>query len=523
MVAAVPNEKVDVVIAGSGAAGALVAAKLAAKGKHVLMLESGRSVTPPDMISSDIYARRLHWGAPAAAVELATPAIRTYFSSGSQTGGTAAHHYAGWFRLHEEDFHMKRAFGRGNDWPIDYGELRGFYDRIQTEVGIAGDARREVWRPAAAPYPMKPTPLFKQGAAIKRGFDALGMKTAPLPVALNTREYKGRAACLYDGWCDAGCPIGALANPQTIYLREAFAHKARLLNDARVTRVLTTANGKRATGVEYIDAHGTKHVQHADVVVLAALTQIPRIMLNSVTAAHPNGLSNTNGMVGKNLLVHPTLNVTGLFEDETEPHMGVSIGQLVSQDDYKKNPAKGYLGSYQWLVGGAWKPNGINGIAGSRPDIYGAALDTYMKRAAKHIGYIQMVGEMFPRFENRIELSPNKDAAGYPVSRLIFAWTDNERALYDHASTIGLSIMKAAGAQESWKSPLLNQHLMGGTIMGSDTATSVTNSYGVTHEVPNVMIAGNTLFPTSGGVNPTFTLHAVVLRGVDHLLEHWPA
>src|ERR1700721_1870616 len=96
---------------------------------------------------------------------------------------------------------------------------------------------------------------------------------APLPVALNTQEYKGRAACLYDGWCDAGCPIGALANPQTIYLREAFAHGATLLNDARVTRVLTTADGKRATGVEYVDPAGNQHVQNADLQVLAARTQ----------------------------------------------------------------------------------------------------------------------------------------------------------------------------------------------------------------------------------------------------------
>jgi choline dehydrogenase-like flavoprotein len=162
-------------------------------------------------------------------------------------------------------------------------------------------------------------------------------------------------------------------------------------------------------------------------------------------------------------------------------------------------------------------------LASSRPDIYGAALDPWMKRAAKHFTYIQMVGEMIARPENRIELSSDKDQLGLPLSRLTIGFTDNERALYNHASTVGKSALNAAAATEVWTSPLVNQHFMGGTIMGRDTGTSVADSYGITHEVPNVMIAGNTLFPTSAGVNPTFTTHAVTLRAVEYVLAHWPA
>jgi choline dehydrogenase-like flavoprotein len=245
-------------------------------------------------------------------------------------------------------------------------------------------------------------------------------------------------------------------------------------------------------------------------------------MFNSANGAHPSGLSNRNGMVGKYILVHPTLNVYGLFEEETNPYQGVSIGLMVSQDDYEKDPKKGYLASYQWLLAPAVKPNGLNGFATSRPDIYGAALDPWMKRAAKHFTFIQMVGEMIARPENRIELSSDKDAFGLPLSRLTIAFTDNERALYNHASTVGKSIVTAASATDVWTSPLVNQHFMGGTIMGNDPSTSVTDSYGITHEVPNVMIAGNTLFPTSAGVNPTFTTHAITLRAVERVLAQWP-
>ncbi len=418
---------------------------------------------------------------------------------------------------------MKSTFGHGNDWPIGYNDLRPYYDQIQREVGISGDATAEVWRPAGDPYPMPGLPAFEQAQILKRGFGKLGLRTAPVPVAINTRPYKNRPACLYDGWCDAGCPIGALANPQWVYLREALRQGATFRNNACVTRVLTTTNGKRATGVEYVDPRGNKHVQHADLVVLAALTQTPRIMFNSATTAHPRGLSNRNGLVGKYILVHPTLNVYGLFEEETYPYQGVSIGLMVSQDDYTKDPKKGYLASYQWLLSPSSKPNGLTGFASSRPDIYGAALDPWMKRAAKHFTYIQMVGEMIARPENRIELSSERDKFGVPISRLTMAFSENEYALYNHAETVGKSIITAASASEVWTSPLANQHFMGGTIMGTDPSTSVTDSYGITYEVRNVMIAGNTLFPTSGAVNPTFTTHALALRAVDHVLANWPA
>ncbi|HTJ26537.1 MAG TPA: GMC family oxidoreductase [Candidatus Limnocylindria bacterium] len=516
-------EHVDAVVVGSGAAGAIMAAKLSAAGKKVVILEGGTTVQPREMVSADIYGRRLHWGGPAPAVRLATPAIHTNFSTGWQTGGTATHHYAAWFRLHEEDFRMRSTFGRGNDWPISYDELRPYYDRIQTEVGISGDATAEVWRPAGEPYPMPGLPTFAQGAVIKRGFEKLGMRTAPLPVAINTREYHGRPACLYDGWCDAGCPIGALANPQTVYLKAALAQGAELRTHATVTRVLTTANGKRATGVEYVDADGTRRMQPADVVVLAAFAiQNPRILLNSANAAHPNGLANVSGMVGKNLLVHPTTNVYGMFAEETQPAMGVAIGQLVSQDGYAKDPQKGFLASYQWLIASAWKPNGLLGLAASRQELYGAALDDFMHRAAKHIGTLQMVGETFPVAENRVELASDKDAYGFPLARVVFSWSDNERALYEHASGEGLSVLRAAGATETWRGPLVNQHLMGGTIMGNDPRTSVADSFGVTHEVPNLVIAGPGLYPTSAALNPTFTLHALALRGVERILRAWP-
>ncbi len=292
-------ERVDVVIVGSGASGSLLAAKLAQNGKSVVILEGGPERTLKDLYSSQIWARRLKWAGPPTETGGADP-VSVNFGAGWGTGGAALHHYANWLRLHPEDFAMKSRFGQGLDWPLSYDELRPFYDRIQQEVGIAGDAQAEVWRPAGEPYPMPPLPVFAQGKLIAQGFSQLGLRTAPAPMAINSIEYNGRPICHNDGWCDAGCTIGALANPLVLHLPQARAAGATLLHNSFVTRVLTGPKGDRVRGVEYYDAKGHRRLQEARVVVLAAFAvQNPRILLNSATTRHADGLANSSGLVGR--------------------------------------------------------------------------------------------------------------------------------------------------------------------------------------------------------------------------------
>lgn len=131
----VDNEHVDVVIAGSGAAGSLLAAKLAEAGMQVVILEGGPEITTDDMWSSQIWSRRLH-GTLFPTLSGGTDPCALTLNTGWGTGGSAAHHYASWFRLHPEDFRSKSEYGVGNDWPISYDDLRPYYDRIQAEVGI---------------------------------------------------------------------------------------------------------------------------------------------------------------------------------------------------------------------------------------------------------------------------------------------------------------------------------------------------------------------------------------------------
>lgn len=515
-----PHDAADVVIVGAGAAGSVFAAKLAAAGKRVVVLEGGPPWTNADLCSSQIWARRLKWGG-APVLSSGKHPIGHNFVTGTGFGGAALHHYAGWPRLHPEDFRLRSLYGRGRDWPISYDELRPWYDRVQSEVGISGNAVAEVWRPPGDPYPLPPLKVFRQGEILARGFQALGIRTAPSPAAILSEAYRGRPACVNDGWCDAGCPIQALANPLATYLPQAEAAGARFQPYSTVARVLAD-NRNRATGVEYFDAEGKLNTLQASVVVLAAAaTQNARILLNSMSSRQPRGFANSSEMIGKSLMAHSIALLYGMFDEDTECHMGTGAAQLISQDDYAKQQPGRPFGSNQWLIGSALKPNDLIGIAATRPDIIGQPLHDFMARAARHMASMSAVVECVPDDANRIELAKDKDGYGLPLARLVHTLSDEAMALWTHTVEQGKAIFKAAGSREYWSAPPVFTHIAGGTVMGSDPKTSVTDSYGRCHDVGNLVVAGAGLFPSAGAVGPTYTVHALSMRTADHMLSHW--
>lgn len=517
------DEKIDAIVVGSGAAGSAMAARLAAGGKQVLILEAGPRRSQADLVSSTLWARRLKWnGAPV--IEDGAHPVGHVFNASSGTGGAAMHHYAVWPRMHEEDFEMHSRYERGLDWPLRYADLAPFYDEVQAECGVSGDAEQEIWRPPGTPYPMPPVPRFEQGDIVARGFEKMGMRVAPLPLAVTSRAFKGRPACLWDGWCDAGCPIGALANPLTIHLPKALAAGAELVHDAPVVKILTNDDGNLATGVEVARDDGTRQRFHADVVVLAAFAvQNPRLLLASAGGRHENGLGNKNDMVGRYVMSHAAGLVYGLFDEPTRHYMGAFGGQLVNQDGYAKDThaGAGAFGSYQWMIAQAVKPNDLLGIATTRADLSGNDLHRFMKQAAHGFAGMTAVIEDLPDADNRVTLADKRDDHGVPQARVTHDSHPDSVLLRKAALEEGQAVFRAAGADAVWTGPPGPMHIMGGTVMGDDPATSATNSYGQLHDIPNLVVAGPGLFPTSAGVNPTFTVHALAARSAAWLLEHW--
>jgi choline dehydrogenase-like flavoprotein len=518
------QEKVDAVIVGAGASGSVFAAVLAKAGRKVVVMDNGPDWHTSDLISSDIWGRRVKpAGAPFILEGKHTVAMG--YQGGYGVGGAALHYFANFPRLLPNDFRIKSEHNRAHDWPISYEDVAPWYDNVAQEIGVSGDAKaEELWRPKGQPYPMPPMKTFRSGRVWLKGFEANGIRMVPAAVGMNSTEFKGRAACIYDGWCHVGCPIGALANPLVTFLADARNAGAEVRAWSTVTRVLTDPSGGRVSGVEYYDRQGEKQFQPASVVVLAAwAAQNPRLLLNSATDKHDKGLANRNGLVGKYMMTHFGSGTNALFDEDVENHLGTTGAQFMSYERYGKTAHEGAFGSTFLVAGSAIKTSGLGGFANARPELFGPELDAFMKRAVRGLSRINAFGEEQPKIENRIELASEKDEFGMPLGRIIHSYDDNDAALWTANLDEGLRIAKATDAKEVWqgRGAMGTIHLMGGTIMGTGAANSVVDSYGQTHEVPNLYIAGPGIFATAGASNPTYTIFALSLRGAEHLAANW--
>jgi ferredoxin len=192
-------------------------------------------------------------------------------------------------------------------------------------------------------------------------------------------------------------------------------------------------------------------------------------------------------------------------------------------------------GIYNWMINTTITSNFIKNTAGfalkttdlanSRADLFGPELADYMKRAARNLAGIKTFGEEQPRMENRVELVSDKDEFGMPLGKLTHTFDDDAVALWNANLEVGLKIAKGAGAKEAWsaRGMIPTSHLMGGTVMGAGAANSVVDSYGQSHEIPNLWVAGPSIFPTAGASNPTFTIFALSQRGAERMASQWGA
>ena len=148
-----------------------------------------------------------------------------------------------------------------------------------------------------------------------------------------------------------------------------------------------------------------------------------------------------------------------------------------------------------------------------------------MKRAVKGLARFTAACEEQPKIENRVELVTEKDEFGMPLARIVHNYDENEAALWNANLEEGQKIGRATGAREVWqvRTAIPAIHLMGGTIMGTGASNSVVNSYGQTHQVPNLYVAGPGIFPTCGASNPTYTIFALSLRAAENLASNWGA
>lgn len=436
-------------------------------------------------------------------------------------GGSTVLYAAHFPRLHPSDFRTRTLDGVGDDWPLDYATLEPWFalnDRMMGVAGLAGD-------PAYPPHelPLPPVPMGSAGQTMARAFNRLGWHWWPSEIAIATREYEGRAACVNLGPCLTGCAQGAKASTDVTYWPAALRAGVRLRTHCRVREVLV-GDDDRAIGVVYFDERGREQLQRAHVVVLACNgVGTARLLLNSTSARFPEGLANRSGFVGKNLMLHPWGMVRGLFEPgegRLEAHLGPGSVSIWSQQFYETDAGRGFVRGYNLQV------TRSQGVVTTARYLHGhAALpwgSEHHRELRRHFGNMIGVGvccEDLPEACNRVTLDPVLvDSHGIPAPKITYRLGENTRRMLEHGVARAHEALEQAGATHARAEAPLRMtgwHLLGTARMGRDPQRSVVNEWGRSHDVKNLFIVDGSVFVTGGGVNPTATIQAVALHVAD--------
>ena len=340
---ATTNDIVDVLIIGSGASGAAVAWSLAETKMRILCLEQGDWMKHYGLSQpTGATGRR---GVSAISTSARTGAARPTdypindanspmkIANFNGVGGGTILYTAHFPRMHPSDFRVRSLDGVADDWPIDYWTLEPFFaenDRMMGVSGLAGD-------PGVPPRnpPMPPIPLGKTGTRYAQAMNKLGWHWWPSDTTVATTEYDGRAPCINLGHCTPGCAQGAKASTDITYWPLAIRAGVELRTRCRVREITTNEHGM-AAGAIYYDADGVEQFQPAEVVILACNgIGTPRLLLNSASSRFPNGLANSSGLVGKNLMLHPWPQVAGYVEEKVDGGRGpmtMHVEQAVLRD-----------------------------------------------------------------------------------------------------------------------------------------------------------------------------------------------
>ena len=526
----VTHEITDILIIGSGASGAAAAWKLSSEGFNIVCLEQGRWIKPEEYPNNSA-----DWELQIRGPWALDPNMRgwneDYPVNVDETcidplmfnavGGSTIHYTAHVPRFHPSDFRVKTLDSVADDWPLTYEDLEPYYDVNDEMMGCSG-INGDPANPPRTQRPMPPLPIGPDGERMAKGFDKLGWHWWPSDNYINSVPYRGRAACNNCGNTVLGCSRHAKGSTDVTYWPEAIQNGVELRTHSRVFKVETDASGK-ATGASYFDASGEQHFQPARAVVLAMNgVGTPRIMLNSSSGSHPDGLCNSSGLVGKNLMFHPYSMVTGYFDDDDiDTYKGSTGNMIMCQEFYETDPKKDFVRGYTYQILRSTGPASTATGFMTTHVPWGAGHHEEFKKRFGNATVLAIIGEDLPEEHNRVELDPVlKDSNGIPAPKIFYTLSDNSRRLLDDAMKNAETALKAAGAHATERTSLLRSagwHLMGTARMGDDPAESVVDKWGQAHDTDNVFIVDGSLFVTGAAVNPTPTIGALALRTADYI------
>jgi choline dehydrogenase-like flavoprotein len=498
----------DAVIVGAGACGSLVAKELAARGMSVVVVEAGRRFQPADLANTESNGAKILW----TEQRVYSGQHRVIPKTGTGVGGGTLVWLGVMPRFHPRDFRTRSTEGVGEDWPISYDDLRLHYAKIEREFGVAGECGPFAPEPYTLPMPAHRMNWHAQ--VLARGARKLGAQPFAPPSAINSRDYDGRPACIYCGWCGSGCPTGAKATASEIYLKTAEGLGARVIPEAFVHRVDYDSARRRVTGVRYVDGSGEENEVKAERVVLAThAIETPRLLLLSAGEAFPNGLANSSGCVGRYLMSHPTWQVFGTFKDPINAFKGMQMGHVMVQDYYQPDSRNGYARGFI-LLSYMMTPVTYANLSGT---FYGKELKDFL-HDYRHTAAWWAHAEGLPYAHNTVTLDADvRDVRGLPVARITYEWGENDLRLAAAARDKAVEMMEASGARRVRVGLNYGAHAMGSCRMGRDPRTSVVNEWCQSHDIPNLFICDTSVFVTGTGVNPTLTAMAIASRAAEQI------
>jgi gluconate 2-dehydrogenase alpha chain len=550
-----PSVPADVVLVGMGAMGSVIAPVLARAGLRVVGLEAGPWRTKhdflPDELGSAYYCRgkmgpKFLSETPRWRRNESEPTREATFSLGRMmngVGGSVIHWGGALRRCHPHHFdyltHVRESFGEEalpdghtlTDWPVSYGELEAYYTTVEYLIGVAGNEDNPFVR-RSKPYPLPPLRPFRTSEIFSKATKGLGLHPYPTPVAVNSEPYNGYPATTYCAWSGGFGPFNDERwHPGLTSVPEALATgNLDLRTHCRVVRVLTDSSG-HASGVEYVDANGSRRVQEAHTVILCGYTfENVRLLLLSGDQRHPGGLGNNAGQVGKHFMTKMWADVYGYFPDVVfNKHTGPAA-QMWSLDDFI---AADFDSAAHGFVGGA-TPNIENQLLpiqisreGLPPDVssWGKEYKDHL-RCWQHICAIRLQPESLSYHTDFLDLDPHyrdRSGLGLPLVRITCDLRGNERRLAEWMETKAEEILSTMGATKTWRGPrfrgVCSSHDLGGCRMGEDPASSVVDPDLRVHDTPGLYVFGGAVFPTCPGVNPTLTMWALCYRAAEHLVE----
>ncbi len=565
-----PNQY-DVIIVGSGAGGGMATKILSEAGLSVAVVEAGGDFDPAK--EEDRTQLRWPWESPRRG---AGTRVRPFGDFDAAIGGwdiegepytVAEGSSFDWFRSRmvggrtnhwgrislrfgPNDFKRGDIDGLGESWPIGYEDVKPYYDKVDKLIGVFG-SKEGIYNEPDGLFLPPPKPRLHE-MMLKRGTDKMNIPVIPSRLSILTKRINNeRGVCFFCSQCNRACQIYADFSSGTCLIKPAQKNgKVDLYTHAMVRKVTTDSEGL-ATGVSFISKVDMKeHKLTAKVVVLgASACESARIMLNSKSPQHPNGLGNGSGVVGHYLhdstgtgraAIMPNLQNRDRYNEDGVGGMHVYTPWWL--DNKKLNFARGYHIEY-W--GGMGMPSYGTGFG----------MDTMRKYIKDEFGNVRtnggyglglkkdirsyfgsMVGmsgrgESIPRYENYCEIDPNTfDKFGIPVLKFHYNWTDQEVNQAKHMHDTFEEILTKSGGillgnkpgkdtQYGLQAPGRIIHEVGTIRMGNDPKKAPLNSNCQAHECKNLFVVDGGSFVSQADKNPTWTILALAWRTSEYIIK----